>query len=480
MRKTLRICAFITIAFHLGAQTVPDPLAEAQRTMNDRLRAGDLDGARDVADRAAKAHPELPALWTALGHIDYLRADFQNAEMEFKSALQRDQKAARAWVGLGMVFEAASQREKARICYLKAYQENPRDALANRYYGRTLTGAQRLERYEEYLANVAEDDDPQAVAATRQAVTELRALGGKKSFILNSPLASTEIKLSHLMFDANRIRGFALPVSINGSKPLRLLLDTGASGLLLNTKPAAAIGLDPIATQTVRGIGDEGERTGDVAVAERVKIGDVEFSNCTVVISDKETLTGQDGIVGADIFDKFLVTIDIQKMLLQLDPLPAHKTPPKVEDWQDSEAAPQFANFTSFWRVGHDILLSTRVVSSRVRDAKPVLFLIDTGSSTSLIDPDYARQFGSVGKEDLVQMRGASGKVRSVQSTTQLTFEFGHYRQPVPEMLAIPLEKNEPNSPRMTGIFGITTLAEFRVQIDYRDGLINLVYNGQK
>jgi|SRR5579871_2861417 len=33
---------------------------------------------------------------------------------------------------------------------------------------------------------------------------------------------------------------------------------------------------------------------------------------------------------------------------------------------------------------------------------------------------------------------------------------------------------------RMTGIFGITTLAGFRVQIYYRDGLINLVYNGQK
>ncbi len=480
IRKTFWIYAFIAISLKLWGQESTDPLAAAQKQIDDRLRAGDLEGARDAADKATRANPALPVLWTILGHLDYLRADFQDAEMEFKSALQRDQKAARAWIGLGMVFEAASQREKARVCYLRAYQENPLDALINRYYGRTLTGAQRLERWEAYLANVGDEDDPQTVAATRQAVTQLKALGSKAEFILKSPLGPAEIKLSHLMFDANRIRGFALPVSVNGSKPLRLLLDTGASGLLLNTKAASSIGLERISTQTLGGIGDEGERVGDVAIADQVAIGDVEFTNCPIIISDNKTLIGDDGIIGADIFDKFLVTIDTQKMLFRLDPLPPHKTPAKYEDWQDREVDPHFANFTSFWRIGHDVLMSTRVISSKVQNARPVLFLVDTGSSTSLIDPDYARQFGSVGKEDLVQMRGVSGKVQNVQGTAQLTFEFGHYRQPVPGVLAIPLERKEPNSPRITGIFGITTLASFRVQIDYRDGLINLEYNGPK
>jgi hypothetical protein len=79
-----------------------------------------------------------------------------------------------------------------------------------------------------------------------------------------------------------------------------------------------------------------------------------------------------------------------------------------------------------------------------------------------------------------VRLRGVSGKAADVEGTTQLTFEFGHYRQPVPRMLATPLQRMDAESPRMTGIFGITTLSSFRIQIDYRDGLINLEYNGQK
>jgi predicted aspartyl protease len=480
MRKLLWISVFIASVLNVSGQTAPDPAAEARKAINERLRAGDLDGARDVADKASKANPNLPDLWTALGRMDYLRGDFQNAEMEFKTALQRDPKAARAWVGLGMVFEAASLREKAKICFLKAYQENPRDPQASRYYGRTLTGAQRLERYEEYLANVTDEDDPQAVAATRQAVTELKALDGKKPFTLSSPLAATEVKLSYLMFDANKVRGFAIPVSINGSKPLRLMMDTGAQGILIKSKAAAAMGLENIGTQRVGGLGDEGERSSDVAIADRVTIGGVEFTSCPIIISDKKSLDQEDGLVGPSVFDRFLVTIDLQKMVLRLDPLPPHKTPPKDEDWQDREVAAQFSSFSPFWHVGHYVLLPTRVSSARVPNAQPVLFLVDTGSSTSLIDPNYARQFASVGKEDLVRLRGVSGKAADVEGTTQLTFEFGHYRQPVPRMLATPLQRMDAESPRMTGIFGITTLSSFRIQIDYRDGLINLEYNGQK
>jgi hypothetical protein len=36
------------------------------------------------------------------------------------------------------------------------------------------------------------------------------------------------------------------------------------------------------------------------------------------------------------------------------------------------------------------------------------------------------------------------------------------------------------DSPRMTGIFGVGTLVNFRIQVDYRDGLINLEYIGPK
>ena len=109
-----------------------------------------------------------------------------------------------------------------------------------------------------------------------------------------------------------------------------------------------------------------------------------------------------------------------------------------------------------------------------------MLFLVDTGSSTSLIDPEYASQFTGIRSEDFVHMKGVSGKVDKVQSAGRLLFEFAHYRQPVPGMLAIPLGRISHDSPQITGFFGATSLIDFRMQIDYRDGLMNLEYIGPK
>jgi predicted aspartyl protease len=465
------ICIFVTGPVLVFGQTPADALAEAQRM----LKEYDLNGAYEVVQKAAAQKPESAELFSALGDIDYLRGEFSAAEMEFKKALRLDDRFAPSWVGLGRVFEAASLREKAKACYRKAYQAHPGNPETQRYYARTLTGTEQLLAQEAYLAKAAGKDDPEMVDQIRRQIELSKWAGDRTLFKLSSPLEHAEIKLSHLMFDSQHIRGFALPVSFNGGRPLRLLVDSGAGGIVLNKKAAESAGLPRIADIQFRGIGDEGDRTGYTAVAESVKIGDVSFKNCPITVSERKFLTDEDGLIGTNIFAMFLVTIDFQKMILKLDPLPPHKATPADANWQDREVAPEFSNYTPFWRAGHAILLSTRVNGS-----KPALFLIDTGASDSLIDPTYARQFTGIRSEDLVRMEGVSGKVKKVESAGRLTFEFGHYRQPVPGMLAIPLARVSRDSPQMTGIFGITALANFRLQINYRDGLINLDYIGPK
>ena len=115
-----------------------------------------------------------------------------------------------------------------------------------------------------------------------------------------------------------------------------------------------------------------------------------------------------------------------------------------------------------------------------MNDSKPVLFLVDTGSTNTLIDPTFAHEFTKVHGEDRVKMKGLSGKVDKVQSADAVKLEFGHYRQPYRDVLAIPLRKVNRDNPQMTGILGVPTLVQFRMQIDYRDGLINLEYIGPK
>lgn len=462
-------------AFSLPAQNPPANPIEALNEAHRRIKEHDLDGAYDIVQKAASQAPDAPVLLSVLGDIDYLRGEIGAAEVEFKKALKLDDKTGRAWLGLGKVFEAASFKKQAKICYTKAFQVDPGDSEIRRYYARTRTPEDQLAQYEQLLDSGAKDLDAEDIDRLKRRVAQLKWIGSRETFALASPNEHTEVKLSYLLFDAKRMRGFALPVSLNGGKIVRLLMDTGAGGIILNRKAAEAAGLPKVSETKFYGIGDEGDRSGYASFAEKIKIGNVEFTNCPIAVTERKFLTDEVGLIGTDVLSHFLVTIDFQKMVVSLDPLPKHQNSSGESYWEDREAAPEFKQFTPFYQVGHDILLSTRV-----NDSKPVLFLVDTGSTSTLIDPIFAQEFTKVRREDLVTMKGVSGKVKKVQTADAVKLEFGHYRQPYRDVLSIPLRKVSRDNPQMTGILGVPTLVQFRMQIDYRDGLINLEYIGPK
>ena len=56
------------------------------------------------------------------------------------------------------------------------------------------------------------------------------------------------------------------------------------------------------------------------AYADSIRIGDSEFQNCDVEVVDSRYMLGTDGLIGMDVFSKFLVTLDYpgRKLLLGL------------------------------------------------------------------------------------------------------------------------------------------------------------------
>ena len=117
------------------------------------------------------------------------------------------------------------------------------------------------------------------------------------------------------------MRGIGLPTKLN-DRNVRLLLDTGAGGIMVGRKVAEKAGLTRISAAHYGGIGDKGLQHGYTAVADHIRIGELEFQDCVVAVSDKASITEEDGLIGADVFGSYIVDIDLPGMRLKLSPLP--------------------------------------------------------------------------------------------------------------------------------------------------------------
>ena len=116
-----------------------------------------------------------------------------------------------------------------------------------------------------------------------------------------------------------------------------LQIDTGAGGLVISRSVANHAGLKAFSQNEVAGIGDEGLRAGDTAYADSIRIGNLEFQNCQVQVMDKGNLPGDvNGLIGMNVFSRFLVTLDYPMRKLLLEPLPPRPS--------EQAAAPQKLN----------------------------------------------------------------------------------------------------------------------------------------
>jgi Flp pilus assembly protein TadD/predicted aspartyl protease len=454
----------------LAPKTLPTVLVDAQ----NKLRNGDLAGALELAQKAVSDSPDSKAARLVLGMVDFRRGEILAAEMDFKKALQLDDQFARAWLGLGRVFECASFQKKAQVCYRRAHQLDPEDPEILRAWASTLKRSERVTVLEKNLGTAGEGEDSDRVKGARSSLEANRALGDRKLWRLVSGEESSRVKFAMLLNGLTSLRGYGLLVSINGSKPFKLMIDTGASGILINSRAAEKAGVQRLAAMRFGGIGDSGVQDGYRALAEKVRVGGVEFEDCVVDVSDKKAVADEDGLIGMDVFSHFLVTLDFYKQELRLDPLPKHQAAAAEGEPEDREIAPEMRGFSPVFRFGHALMIPTKVSSS-----KPVLFLIDTGAMKTLISPELARQVTKVRSEDLVKMKGLSGDVKNVYTADRAELEFAGFRQNNFDIISFDLSGiSKSFGAEVSGVLGLPVLQMFVLKIDYRDGLVHFDYQG--
>lgn len=491
-------------------------LVPAQAGLIDSLlRDQKVDESYAVAGSALSAQPHSAPLLAAMGNVQFRRAEMSQAETSYINALAVDPKEVPAYVGLAHLYRAYSLHRRSYDALVRAHQIAPHDPAVERLWLRQLSRRERIVAIQAYLAG-PHPDDPEETQSLQHYLAFLVATVNEPVHAckLVNKIEQTDTKLEAMYRDPNHITGYALSVKLNGHNS-HLLVDTGASGIYIGHKFAEKASLTRISEIQVGGIGDKGLQGGYLALADHIRIGELEFEDCVVHVTDRTPMADEDGLIGADVFGSYLIDIDIPEQKLRLSPLPqrpddtaavtaldsegesrsnpedkaessndqnaasaaaASKSPspaPPPRLPKDRYVAPEMANWTPVFRFGHELLIRTRV-----NDSQPMLFLIDTGASINLLSTKAARQVTKVGSDSSTHVKGMSGSVANVYRADQATLVFGHFSQKNQNIVSVDLSKiSRQTGTEISGILGFELLRMLQIKIDYRDGLVDFRYD---
>lgn len=469
------------------------------------LKQKDIEQARVAIDKALQ-NADSSKVRVALGEVDYREGSVTSAEREWVNVINSDHPQARAYLGIAKVSTALSLHKRARTMIERAYATDPNDADVRKAWMSTLSRSQRIKFLEAYLAqNNADDQETHTNLMHYLDYLKARLQGPKGSCHLVSKVTSTETSMLSLLSDPEHLRGFGLEVAIGDHKS-KLLLDTGAGGILISRRIAEKAGLTRISNTSIRGIGDKGAVGGYVVMVPSIKVGGLEFQNCPIEVMDRRTVADEDGLIGADVFEDFLVDLDFAHQKLRLQELPRRPDQPQqdlvlnaeggdddpdVSEKSKSDAtqkpadhgpfdryvAPEMKEYSTVLRYGHMLLIPTFVEQEK----QARFFLIDSGDFTTQLSLKAAEAVTNVHDEKGVRVKGVNGEVNKVYSADKATLTFARLHQPTVRVLVLNLKGlSDDVGTEVGGILGFPTLRFLDIKVDYRDGLVWMDYQGPK
>jgi predicted aspartyl protease len=471
------------------------------------LKQQKVKEAEDLVQKALTQNPQSAILLTSLGDVQYAEGKPWLAFDTAASALKLDPCNARVHLLASRLDQLNSLYSSAAKQIAMAHALAPDDPSIRLRWLETLPSAQRISELEPYLAS-STGNNSKEMNDLHSYLDYLKKQMAQphKACRLASDTSTTSIPFIRFMRDGDHIRGFGLEVKLNDHNA-RLEIDTGASGLVISRSVANRAGLQRISQEKIGGIGDHGDQAAYTAHADSIKIGGLEFRDCDVEVLDARNVVDDDGLIGMDVFSRFLITLDYPVRKLILGPLPPRpddvasakptletaSAPDEYEDdnssptsetgqkpvpraLHDRYVAPEMKDWNLVYRVGHDLLLPVSLNNSKVK-----LFILDTGAFTTSVTPAVAREVTNVHKDGLMTIKGLSGNVDKIYIADQITFRFANLSQTIRDVVAFDTpEVSRSVGMDVSGFIGFTALGETTMKIDYRDGLVSFGYEANR
>jgi len=255
-----------------------------------------------------------------------------------------------------------------------------------------------------------------------------------------------------------------LPVCVNGQGPFEFILDTGAGTSLLSPDLAQKIGAKIIGAKEGQSAG--GKVSVSLAKVDSLAVGETRRDDVDVGIVDlshigKAIGAKIDGDLGYNYFNRFQITIDYSNCEIRFD------DPKGVEYFGTSARAEMPLRLAN---PAKPLILVDTYLNGR----GPFQFAIDTGTSTTAIAPELAKQLGLAGSP--IGPATTGGSHVDVTAASLQSFAIG--RSKVDNMAVVVADfftvLSQAVGAKLDGIVGYNFLRNYKVVIDYPNEILRL------
>jgi len=270
---------------------------------------------------------------------------------------------------------------------------------------------------------------------------------------LESPYHLYELKLRTFCPMPNRAAGVLLPVRINGGRPLRMVLDSGAEFIVMGTKNARAAGLCATSDMDLVGLGN---RLAQVGRADTVEIGPLSFRHCRVAFVKGRVIEGADGVIPLSLFSDFLLRLDLPGEKLELIPFPLKESP---------------ATLPARAIAKHDLLLVQSVLNGK----QTGYVVMDTGAYCSGISRQAARTLSEPHVVSELLLTAGTGATTGQRISTPVHFAIAGQDLIPHEVVALDLSDLIRHcGVNVLGVVGFPDLRNYILNIDYRNHRVGI------
>ncbi len=304
--------------------------------------------------------------------------------------------------------------------------------------------AEQRKQLEEYVR--LNPSDPDRLAEAKAGLEMLKALGTDVA-VVSAPENPAPIRFRkslNLIFSG---------VMINGQGPYEFAVDTGATQTVLSEKLADQIGLKPVTTTIMHGVGGGGKIDTKLYSVKEIGLGDVKIKNVPVgTFNDPLVTQLADGILGTAILADFIITVNYPANQLEISrkrtPNPAGEVLPA---WY-------FSN----------LLLVPLEVNGKHRGN----FIVDTGAVTTVISHNMAANLGvnekTPGAKVDLGIAGVGGLEGVVLRVPNVTFKTAKNTEAFPQVISIDLKEiSKMIGTEVAGVVGFDFLEDYKVTLDY-------------